>query len=205
MYMKKLFLTLLLAHSFIAASLLDMQPEVTHSSPQNVRACDAVYTSAMNNSLERMRGSFYRINVDQARRYMLILKEQVDLELQIRALERTAFTSQTSTILRIPLNRYQECKVVNFDIRAPMPNCDNVYTSQAQKAIALLRDQQTTTDPRLAEQYIILLKRDNDLDTQIQEFERTVFSGEVVSLLRMPLQSYVNCNTMLGGSTTSRP
>ncbi|MBA3954001.1 hypothetical protein H0X48_01630 [Candidatus Dependentiae bacterium] len=166
--------------------------------------CSTVYTTVMNRSLESLRGSYYRLNLEQAKQYMLILKEQIDLELEIRALERTAFTSQISTLLRIPLNRYQECKVVNFDIRAPMPDCNNVYTSQAQKALALLRDQQTFTDPKLAERYMLLLKQDNDLDTQIQEFERTVFSGELVSLLRMPLQRYVDCNTVLGATVASR-
>ena len=133
-------------------------------------------------------------------------------------------------ILRLPLQRYIRCKDNtdrglgqnsmygrSFEVNSKVPTvtrlgypgfvavgpCDIEYSRWMEKSLDDLKSILKTDLIKAAEEYMILVKQQQDVDVRIRELELRVFSLSVINILRRPIQEYVKCRDSLRTGTYS--
>lgn len=133
-------------------------------------------------------------------------------------------------ILRRPLENYITCKNQtdrgaadngkysrSFEVNSKVPtvtrlgypaftavgHCDWKYSMAMQKALEDLKSILKVDLIRVAEEYMILIKQQQDVDVRIRELELRVFSLSTINILRRPIAEYVKCRDAVRTGTYS--
>jgi hypothetical protein len=165
-------------------------------------ACDRRYAMSMQGMLQLFKTTMSEDALKLAQNYMVMLKQQQDLQFAIGNLELKTFDTGVAGQLRIPLTRYSKCVDILLTTDQMFPvNSNNACNTRYQMDMdATLAGLSHTLSPpifKLAQNYIIMVKQYQDLDFQIKALERTTFDTPTVAQLRTPLARYGNCLTML--------
>lgn len=212
--------------------------------------CDKRYSIEMDKALVAFRNignSASRSNlIKVAEEYMILVKHQQDLDINIRAIEAQLFNRTIGArdraigsklfdldeirILRKPLQDYITCKDQtdrgaadngkysrSFEVNTKVPTvtrlgypafiavgpCDHVYSTSMEKALDDIKSVLKVDLIKTAEEYMVLIKQQQDVDVRIRELELRVFSLSAINILRRPIQQYVKCRDSLRTGTYS--
>lgn len=211
-------------YSILALSLLSIL--FYYQSARSQANCNAIYETEMARALNDLRGEVTTINDIEARRYMLMLKQQRDIEQQILNFEQLFFRSNVNSIisqLHVPLNNYINCQltiVQGISMQATettsgttVSTCDARYQQDMAGVLAtgtgvanIISEIQTGRPENIdigqaARNYMIALKQQRDLNQQIQDIERNRFNSDIIARLRTPLNRYNDCYTTYFSNT----
>lgn len=187
--------------------------------------CNAIYANEMAQALNDLRGQLDPINEVEARRYMNLLKQQRDIEQQINQFEQLVFHNNINTIiaqLHVPLNNYINCQlsIVNSLSQATPTTSITVNTCSARyqqdmatvmatgTSVANILSEAQTSNPETvgfgqgAQNYMIALKLQYDINQQIIDLESNRFNSDLVARMRIPLNRYNDCYTTYFTNTT---
>ncbi len=164
--------------------------------------CDEQYRREMQEILTQFSGFTNPQTLATYERYMMLLKQQGDLGFTLRPLE-TDFTSDQRARLRTPLQHYSTCRVrlksalgiTIFDplaMRKILTPCETTYALELQAAMKHYTGSIPPTRLRDFQDFMVLIKRHEDISFMIMNFERTT-PFEVFSKLRIPRQRYDSC------------
>jgi hypothetical protein len=133
-------------------------------------------------------------------------------------------------ILRRPLELYIRCKDNtdrglgdnskygrSFEVNSKIPTitrlgypaftavgpCDHLYSINMEKALDDIKSVLKTDLIKTAEEYMVLIKQEEDVDLRIRQLELRVFSSSVINILRRPIAEYVKCRDSLRTGTFS--
>lgn len=134
-------------------------------------------------------------------------------------------------ILRIPLQNYITCKNQrergaadngkysrNFEVNSKVPTitrlgypafvpvgpCDVLYARLMEKALEDIKSVLKTDLIQVAEEYMLLIKQQQDIDVRIRQMELRLFSLSTINILRRPIAEYIKCRDSLRTGTYSR-
>lgn len=141
-----------------------------------------------------------------------------------RAIGSKIFDLNAIHVLRRPLQNYIACKDHtdrglgdnnkygrNFEVNSKattitrlgypafvsVGHCDIMYAKSMEKAIDDLKSILTTDLIKAAEEYMILIKQQQDIDVRIRHLELRVFSMSAINILRKPIAEYIKCKDSL--------
>jgi len=162
-----------------------------------------------------------------AEEYMILIKHQEDIDTKIRAIEAKIFNLDSIRILRIPLQNYIACKdhtyhtnngigenrkdFRNVEVNSKIPTvtrlgyplfisagpCDSTYSNAMAKTLDDMKSILTVDLIQIAEEYMILIKQQQDVDVRIRQLEQKVLSLSVITILRRPIQEYNRCKNRI--------
>lgn len=162
--------------------------------------CDEGYRRDMSDILTQFSGFTNRATLDAYRNYMILVKEQVDLGYIFRPLENS-FTSYERTRLRTPLQHYVDCRPLfrglsGLNLLEPtskfLSPCERTYAVEVQDALKFYSRIVNPVTLQDYQDFMILVKRYQDLSFRLGYFEKLV-SSDVFSKLRLPMRRYNNC------------
>lgn len=169
--------------------------------------------------------------MELAEEYMILVKHQQDLDIAIRAIEAKIFNLDNIRALRIPLKNYIKCKDYSdaevgengkysrsFEVNSKVPTvtrlgypdfvpfgpCDTQYRTDMERMLNDIKLILKVDLLPVAEEYMVLIKQQQDVDLRIRELELRVFSSSVINILRRPVQQYIKCMDSLRTGTFSR-
>jgi len=141
-----------------------------------------------------------------------------------RAIGSKLFDLNEIRILRKPLENYIRCKDNtdrgfgdnskygrNFEVNSkvttltrlgypafiPVGPCDRFYSIAMEKALEDIKSILKTDLIGAAEEYMVLIKQEKDIDFRIRHIELRVFSLSAINILRRPIAEYVKCRDSL--------
>lgn len=180
--------------------------------PLSTIRCDRQYANDMNEVLAALSRVTPKKRLAEYRDYMIIVKQYIDLGYMLRLFEHV-LTSDQRSLLRTPMQNYVNCRTTygstyGYGVQqfAPPKNlimpCEEQYAFETQQTLNGMARHLAPNVLSDYEDYLIKLKRYEDLQFKIADFEKRTATNifdvnEIPSVtiakLRSPSRRYDNC------------
>ncbi len=195
-----------------ALLFVPVQAQVTKSKLK--KGCNALYTENVQTKLDQFKPQTTKEDLKEYRSFMIATKLHSDLGFMLRPFEEI-LTSTQRVALRTPLQRYSTCRTVlasgvgsGFQslglTRDQLRPCDKTYAVQMQQTLDKLKDHVSPTILTSYRDFMIRLKKFEDLAYAIRQFEKKT-NRTLMGRLRLPVREYETCRDSLIRLSMSPP